>query len=124
MAGAFGFEAAHYDVAIKAGERVLLPAVRNAEHDEYVITDGFSCREQIAQTTDRRALHLAEVLQMAIARSAPTAHHNGQTPEQAYKERTAAPEGRRIGPALGAAAALAAGTAAAGAVIMRTRRRR
>jgi hypothetical protein len=31
-----------------------------------VIADGFSCREQIAQTTDRRALHLSEVLAMAL----------------------------------------------------------
>jgi hypothetical protein len=30
-----------------------------------VIADGFSCREQIEQTTSRRALHLAEVLQLA-----------------------------------------------------------
>jgi Fe-S oxidoreductase len=66
MAGAFGFEKAHYDVSIKCGERVLLPAVRNASSDTLIIADGFSCREQIAQTTDRRALHLAQVIQMAM----------------------------------------------------------
>jgi FAD/FMN-containing dehydrogenase/Fe-S oxidoreductase len=67
MAGGFGFEAGDkYDVSIKAGERVLLPAVRNALKDTLIISDGFSCREQIAQTTDRRALHVAEVLQMAL----------------------------------------------------------
>ena len=67
MAGAFGFEGGdHYDVSIKAGERVLLPAVRTAAPDTLIITDGFSCREQIAQTTDRQALHLAEVIHMAI----------------------------------------------------------
>ncbi|MGH2461219.1 MAG: FAD-linked oxidase C-terminal domain-containing protein [Chloroflexota bacterium] len=66
MAGAFGFEKSHYDVSIGAGERVLLPAVRAAAPETLIITDGFSCREQIAQTTDRQALHLAEVLAMAL----------------------------------------------------------
>ncbi|MGI8968821.1 MAG: FAD-binding and (Fe-S)-binding domain-containing protein [Chloroflexota bacterium] len=65
MAGAFGFERDHYDISVKCGERVLLPAVRAAADDTLIIADGFSCREQIAQTTNRRALHLAEVLQMA-----------------------------------------------------------
>ena len=67
MAGAFGFEREHYDVSMAAGERVLLPAVRRASRDTLVVADGFSCREQIAQSTDRRALHLAEVLRMALA---------------------------------------------------------
>jgi phosphotransacetylase len=44
----------------------LLPAVRNAAKDTLIIADGFSCREQIAQTTDREALHLAEVIQLAL----------------------------------------------------------
>ena len=66
MAGAFGFEKEHYDVSLKVGERVLLPAVRSAGTETLIIADGFSCREQIAQATDRRALHLAEVIQMAI----------------------------------------------------------
>ncbi len=66
MAGAFGFEEEHYDVSIKVGERVLLPAVRKADEDTFIIADGFSCREQIEQTTHRKALHLAQVLQMAL----------------------------------------------------------
>jgi FAD/FMN-containing dehydrogenase/Fe-S oxidoreductase len=67
MAGAFGFEKGeHYEVSIKAGERVLLPAVRSAPKDTLVIADGFSCREQIAQCTDRQALHPAEIMQIAI----------------------------------------------------------
>jgi Fe-S oxidoreductase len=66
MAGGFGFERDHYDVSIKVGERVLLPAVRAAARGALIIADGFSCREQIAQTTDRQALHLAEVLRMAL----------------------------------------------------------
>ena len=66
MAGAFGFERGHYDVSVACGERVLLPAVRGATRTHWSIANGFSCREQIAQTTDRRALHLAEVLRMAV----------------------------------------------------------
>jgi len=51
---------------VKIGKRVLLPAVRSASRDTLIIADGFSCREQIAQTTDRRALHLAQVIQLAM----------------------------------------------------------
>ncbi len=66
MAGSFGFEAGHYDVSVAVGERILLPAVREADPDTLIIADGFSCREQIAGLTDRGALHLAQVIQMAL----------------------------------------------------------
>jgi len=66
MAGSFGFEAEHYDVSVAVGERRLLPAVRQADPDTLVIADGFSCREQIAGLTGRGALHLAQVIQMAL----------------------------------------------------------
>ncbi len=66
MAGSFGYESAHYDVSRKVGEFQLLPRVRNNPRDALVIADGFSCREQITQTTDRHALHLAEVVAMAL----------------------------------------------------------
>jgi Fe-S oxidoreductase len=62
MAGPFGFERDKYTVSQTLGERVLLPAVRAADHDTLIVTDGFSCREQIAQGTNRRAVHVAEVL--------------------------------------------------------------
>ncbi|MGN6359454.1 MAG: FAD-binding and (Fe-S)-binding domain-containing protein [Thermomicrobiales bacterium] len=75
MAGAFGFERGDkYDVSIKAGERVLLPAVRAAPPDAFIVADGFSCREQIEQTTDRRALHLAQVIALA-RQGAPASGH-------------------------------------------------
>ena len=66
MAGSFGFEREHYDVSIAVGELALLPAVRQAPKDELIVANGFSCIEQIAQTTDRQALHLAQVIQMAL----------------------------------------------------------
>ena len=66
MAGAFGFSASNYEVSIRVGERVLLPAVRDLHPDEELVTDGFSCREQITQGTSRRPVHLAELLQRGI----------------------------------------------------------
>lgn len=83
MAGAFGFEEGeHYEVSIKCGERVLLPAVREAAKDTIIIADGFSCREQISQTTDRHALHLAQVIQMAMRDGEQGA--SGDYPERRY----------------------------------------
>jgi FAD/FMN-containing dehydrogenase/Fe-S oxidoreductase len=66
MAGAFGFEADHYRVAMAVGERRLLPAVRAAAPDTVVLADGFSCRTQVEQATGRRPLHLAELLARAL----------------------------------------------------------
>ena len=67
MAGAFGFEKGrHYDVSIACGERVLLPRVRAAAADTLIVANGFSYREQIAQTTNRRAVHVADVLKLAL----------------------------------------------------------
>lgn len=66
LAGSFGYESEHYDISMKIGERVLLPRVREAKPDTLIITDGFSCREQIMHGTRRKALHLAEVIQMAM----------------------------------------------------------
>jgi Fe-S oxidoreductase len=72
MAGAFGFEKGeHYRVSIACGERVLLPAVRAAPADTYIVANGFSCREQISQTTDRRAIHPADLIKLALDRAAP-----------------------------------------------------
>lgn len=66
MAGPFGFDAEKYDVSMAIGERVLLPAVRKAPDDDLIVSDGFSCREQIYQATGRRPLHLAEAIQLAL----------------------------------------------------------
>jgi Fe-S oxidoreductase len=73
MAGYFGYEKGDkYEVSVKAGERMLLPAVRKANKKTIVIADGFSCREQIEQLTNRKGLHTAQVLQMAL-------HENGKS---------------------------------------------
>jgi FAD/FMN-containing dehydrogenase/Fe-S oxidoreductase len=66
MAGAFGFEKEKYSVSLAIGELELLPAVRNTPDDWLIIANGFSCREQIRQCTGRHALHLAEVIKLAM----------------------------------------------------------
>ncbi|MFZ0284945.1 MAG: FAD-linked oxidase C-terminal domain-containing protein [Terriglobales bacterium] len=66
MAGSFGFEKDKYAISMAVGELELLPAVRQAVPDSLIIADGFSCREQIAQGASRRAVHLAQVIQMAL----------------------------------------------------------
>ena len=66
MAGPFGFEKDKYAVSQAVGERVLLPAVRQADQEAIIVSDGFSCREQIFQGTGRRAVHLAEAIQIAL----------------------------------------------------------
>ncbi len=84
MAGAFGFESGeHYEVSVRAGERVLLPAVRKAAPSTIIVADGFSCREQIAQGTHRRALHLAEVVDLALSGRLP---EDSSFPERIYKQ--------------------------------------
>jgi FAD/FMN-containing dehydrogenase/Fe-S oxidoreductase len=82
MAGAFGFEKDHYEISIACGERMLLPAVRTAARDTLIIADGFSCREQVRQTTDRIPLHTAEVLKMALAQGPHGP--SGNFPERSY----------------------------------------
>ncbi|HET9752418.1 MAG TPA: hypothetical protein VFP52_05635, partial [Myxococcales bacterium] len=70
MAGSFGYEADKYDVSMKVGERRLLPKVREAGAEALIVADGFSCQGQI-ETQGRKALHVAQVLQMAIRERRP-----------------------------------------------------
>jgi len=62
MAGPFGFEAGKYEVSKTIASQGLLPAVQSADPSTILVADGFSCREQIAQLSNRHALHFAEVL--------------------------------------------------------------
>jgi hypothetical protein len=108
MAGSFGYERGdRYDVSIACGERVLLPAVRDAAKDTLIVANGFSCRGQIAQQTDRHALHLAQVLQMAMCEGSTGAA--GAYPEQGYITPPAEVSGRSL--AAAGAGALLAGAA-------------
>lgn len=66
LAGSFGFEKGEkYDLSIQAGERKLFPRVNSMEED-YLITDGFSCREQIKHGTGKMPMHTVELLHKAI----------------------------------------------------------
>ncbi len=66
MAGAFGYEKDKYQVSVSCAERALLPEVRKAPVSTIIVADGFSCKEQIAQETNREALHLAEVMKLGF----------------------------------------------------------
>jgi Fe-S oxidoreductase len=66
MAGAFGFEASHYEISMKMAELSLLPAVRAASDDTLVIANGTSCRHQIVDGAQRHSQHIACVLQAAL----------------------------------------------------------
>jgi len=63
MAGAFGYEADHYEISKTLAERVLVPAIQRSEPGTIVISDGFSCRSQVRHfCPDARVMHLAQVL--------------------------------------------------------------
>ena len=66
MAGGVGFEKDKFKISQAIGERVLLPAVRLEPRETLIVADGFSCREQIRQATGREAMHLSEVLRLAM----------------------------------------------------------
>jgi len=67
MAGAFGYEKEHYQVAMKVGELVLFPAIRKTSSEVIIAAPGTSCRHQIKDGTGRKAIHPLEVLFNALA---------------------------------------------------------
>ena len=69
-------------MSIKAGERELLPRIREASPHTLIMTDGFSCRSQIEHRSDRGPLHLAQVVQMAL-REGPNGPSSAR-PEERY----------------------------------------
>ena len=66
MAGAFGFESDKYEISMQVGELDVLPRVRSTEQKTLIVANGFSCREQVMQATERRPLHLAEAVRLAL----------------------------------------------------------
>lgn len=67
MAGSFGYEREHYEASMQMAELSLLPAVRKAAADDLVVADGTSCRHQIHDGANKTALHVAKVLESALA---------------------------------------------------------
>jgi Fe-S oxidoreductase len=74
MAGAFGYEARHYEVSMRMGEAALLPAVRAAAPETLIVADGFSCRHQIEDGAGRKPLHVAQVLERALDAERAASH--------------------------------------------------
>ena len=66
MAGAFGYEAEHYDMSLKIGELCVLPRLRRAAPSDILVAAGTSCRHQIADALGREALHPARLLDRAL----------------------------------------------------------
>jgi FAD/FMN-containing dehydrogenase/Fe-S oxidoreductase len=82
MAGAFGYGADTYQVSIDMAELSLLPAIRRADAQTLIVADGTSCRHQIADGTDRTALHVARVLAMSL----DGAQSNSNSPHTAKEQ--------------------------------------
>ncbi|MCF8322401.1 MAG: FAD-binding oxidoreductase, partial [Flavobacterium sp.] len=62
MAGSFGYEKEHYDISIQMGEDTLFPKIRSTERETVIVAAGTSCRHQIGDGTNRKALHPVTVL--------------------------------------------------------------
>lgn len=77
LAGSFGFEEDKYKVSMEIANLELKPLLEKAKPETIVIADGFSCREQVTQASDREGLHVAEVIQMAVRGEQP-----GEFPER------------------------------------------
>src|SRR5581483_10726634 len=66
QAGSFGFEAGKYDFSMQIAHRAMVPKIEESESATLIVANGFSCQTQIVDATDRKPLHLAEVLQMGL----------------------------------------------------------
>ena len=62
MAGSFGYEKEHYDISMQMGEDTLFPKIRSTERETVIVAAGTSCRHQIGDGTNRKALHPVTVL--------------------------------------------------------------
>ncbi|MGN6473377.1 MAG: FAD-binding and (Fe-S)-binding domain-containing protein, partial [Mycobacteriales bacterium] len=116
LAGSWGFEAEKYQISMDCGERDLFPKVRDAAPDTVLLADGFSCRTQIEQGTERRALHVAQLIQAALPGHNPLPR---ERPEQVGEATSRPAAGKREAAALLSLAAV--GTAAGLALRHRAR---
>jgi Fe-S oxidoreductase len=84
MAGAFGYGADTYEVSMEMAEASLLPAIRRADAKTLIVADGTSCRHQIADGTERAALHVARVLAMSLDGAQSNSNTSHTTKEQLH----------------------------------------
>jgi FAD/FMN-containing dehydrogenase/Fe-S oxidoreductase len=66
MAGAFGYQTETQEVSKAMAEAALLPAVRAAGAEDFIVADGISCRHQIGDLGGREAVHSVRVLERAL----------------------------------------------------------
>jgi FAD/FMN-containing dehydrogenase/Fe-S oxidoreductase len=68
MAGAFGYSLDTHQISRNMAELNLAPTVRDADDDTLIVADGTSCRHQLADTTQRRPIHVARLLELSLKR--------------------------------------------------------
>ena len=66
LAGSFGFEEDKYDLSMKIAHRAMVPQIEESSPGTFIVANGFSCHTQITETTSRKPLHLAQVIQMGL----------------------------------------------------------
>ncbi|WP_452224372.1 FAD-binding and (Fe-S)-binding domain-containing protein [Lacinutrix chionoecetis] len=66
MAGSFGYEKEHYEISMQIGEQTLFPAVRKADENTIIAANGTSCRHQIKDGTNKKAMHPVSILKEAL----------------------------------------------------------
>jgi FAD/FMN-containing dehydrogenase/Fe-S oxidoreductase len=120
LAGSFGFERDHDQISREIGEQRLMPAVREAGERTILVADGFSCKTQIEEMTDRRAMHTAQVVKLAME-----GEHGreavGPRPEEAFPDVVLDGAGKGREAAVLGGTVLTAGVAAAGVALLRRR---
>jgi Fe-S oxidoreductase len=116
LAGSWGFEREKYDVSMECGERVLFPKVREASPETVIVADGFSCRTQIEQGTERRAVHLAQLIRGG---SPDGPQLPGERPERVFEGTPAGQQTPGVRRTAVTAAAFTAAAVAAGAAVRR-----
>jgi hypothetical protein len=62
MAGSFGYEKEHYEISMQMGEDTLFPKIRSTAASTEIAAAGTSCRHQIFDGTNRKALHPVTIL--------------------------------------------------------------
>jgi Fe-S oxidoreductase len=69
MAGDFGYKMSHAHVSRAIAEDRLLPTLRAAAPDSVIVASGTSCRHQIEHLAQRKSIHLAQALDLALSGS-------------------------------------------------------
>jgi Fe-S oxidoreductase len=77
MAGSFGFHPERVALSLRIGEHALFPAVRAADADTCIVSNGYSCREQFVAGTGRAPTHFATLLRDALAAESGVAPGRG-----------------------------------------------